>query len=180
LAKPQLTFSPGVAGWLHEGAHTVYWLVHPFRPVLAAGLARGGSSASCLAYLAAVTPDWNHCARGVCVNSGDIIFASAGVGWEKSLGRSNYGNSKRRKRLGDILRALRINGRNFGCCNPFTSHVVLHKFVWQGVDLLFHCQRNSAAFGCGLNSLREDSGLSEWAIFYFRSENNPKGICLLL
>jgi hypothetical protein len=85
MATPQLTFGRGVAGYLHEGAHTVYWLVHPFRPVLAPGPARGGSSAGRLAHIPAAAPDWRYRARGVCVDSCGVVFAGAVVGWEERL-----------------------------------------------------------------------------------------------
>jgi len=53
--------------------------------VLAPGLARGGSSAGRLAHFTAAPPDWHHGECDVCIDSGGVVFAGKGVGWEKDL-----------------------------------------------------------------------------------------------
>jgi len=72
-----------MAGYGYEGAHTLYWLVHPFRPLLALGLTRGGSSAGHLAHIPAVPADWDDRERYVRVDSRGVVFAGEGVGWAK-------------------------------------------------------------------------------------------------
>jgi hypothetical protein len=84
-----LTFIKRVAGYQYEGAHTLYWLVHPFRPVLAGGAARGDSSPNRVAHISAATPHRHCCARCVCVDSGGVVFAGSGVGRKEDLNPRN-------------------------------------------------------------------------------------------
>jgi hypothetical protein len=85
LQQLQLTFNPGVAGYLHEGAHTIYWLVHPFRPLLAAGLARGDSPANRLAPVSPAAPDRHHHKCRLCPDSRDIVSPGPAARCETSL-----------------------------------------------------------------------------------------------
>jgi hypothetical protein len=82
---PRLTFCREVAGYLHEGAHILYWLVHPFCPVLALGLARGSASAGRLVDISTVSPPRHDRERRVCLDSRGVVFAGEIAGWKKDL-----------------------------------------------------------------------------------------------
>jgi hypothetical protein len=111
-AALQLTFCRGVAGYEYEGAHSIYLLVHPFRPVLASGVAGGSSSASGLAHIPAASPDWHHFERGVCFDSRGVVFAGAVVGWEKDLAERKVWNVEQK------AKAWRLSWSIGGCFSP--------------------------------------------------------------
>jgi len=81
----RLTFSAGVAEYHHEGAHSFYRLVHPFRPVLARGVTRAGSAADHLAGVPATPPDRHYRERRLCSNSGVIVPSRTLARWEESV-----------------------------------------------------------------------------------------------
>jgi len=117
---PELTFFKAVAGYEYEGAHILYWLVHPFRPVLAAGDTRGGSAPDRVAHISAAAPHRHYRERGVCVDSSRVVFTGEVAGWEKDIARTTtYGTSNRRQRTGDIPGAL-------GIVSPDVDHQPCH------------------------------------------------------
>jgi hypothetical protein len=81
----QLTFPVTMAGYRYEGAHSVYWLVHPFRAVLAHRVARGGSAAGYLVGVAALPAHWHYGERSVCVNPGFVISSGSFAWLEEGL-----------------------------------------------------------------------------------------------
>jgi len=85
FVAPQLTFNAVVAGYEYEGAHSIYRLVHSFRPLLAHCIARRGPSAAGVAGISAIPPARHYLERGICLDSRFIVFARATVWLEKSL-----------------------------------------------------------------------------------------------
>jgi len=85
LQPPELTFWTGVAGYNYEGAHSIYRLVHPFRPLLAPGVARGDSSSNRMAGFPAIPPDRHHRRRRIRLDPRRVVSARALVRRTKSL-----------------------------------------------------------------------------------------------
>jgi hypothetical protein len=111
-AALQLTFFQVVAGYEYEGAHSIYLLVHPFCPLLAGGVARGGSFAGGLAGVAAAPSDRNYREGSVCFDSRDAVFAGAVAGWEKDLAERKVWNVEQK------AKAWRLSWSIGGCFSP--------------------------------------------------------------
>jgi hypothetical protein len=74
-----------VAGYKYEGAHSIYWLVHPFCPVLAHSVAGRNTSAPRMAAISAIPPDWHHGGRCVRIDLCLIVPSRAITCLEENL-----------------------------------------------------------------------------------------------
>ena len=116
-----------MAGYEYEGAHTLCWLVHPIRSVLASRVAGGGASPDGLAGISPASLNRNHCECFVCIDSRGVVFTGAGVGRKKDL------DMERRKKgngLETFLEhwGLPLVGAVIGTIGFVMTNILLHFF----------------------------------------------------